>query len=104
VHCFTGTTEQARTFVGEFGLYLGIGGVLTFANANGLRDAVKAIGIDAIVLETDAPYLAPVPLRGQRNEPSYLVNVAAKLTELLEMTPDRIIAGTDANAFKLFGV
>jgi TatD DNase family protein len=104
VHCFTGTTDQARTFVDEFGLYLGIGGVVTFANANGLREAVRAVGIDAIVLETDAPYLAPVPLRGQRNEPSYIVNVAAKLAELLEMTPDEVVATTDRNAFKLFGV
>jgi TatD DNase family protein len=104
VHCFTGTTEQAQTFVDEFGLYLGIGGVVTFANANGLRDAVRAVGIDAIVLETDAPYLTPVPLRGQRNEPSFMVNVAAKLSELLDMPEAEVTTITDRNAFKLFGV
>lgn len=104
VHCFTGTTEQARTYVDEFGLLLGIGGVVTFANANGLREAVQSIGAGSIVLETDCPYLAPVPLRGKRNEPSFLTHVAAKVTEVLGISLDELVTVTDRNAFTLFGV
>jgi TatD DNase family protein len=102
VHCFTGTAEQAQTLVGEFGLALGIGGVVTFANAHDLREAVRAIGIGAIVLETDCPYLAPVPVRGQRNEPAFLPHVASKLAELFDIPVDDIVTATDRNAEALF--
>jgi TatD DNase family protein len=104
VHCFTGDTAQARTFVDEFDLYLGIGGVLTFPNASGLRDAVRALGSRKLVLETDCPYLAPVPMRGRRNEPSLIKHSAAKLAEVLGMRFDDLIAVTDANARRLFGL
>jgi TatD DNase family protein len=104
VHCFTGNAEQARTLVGEFGLFLGIGGVVTFANAQPLRDAVRAVGIDAIVLETDCPYLAPVPLRGRRNEPAFVTHVAARLSEVLGVGMDEIVATTDRNAHHVFGL
>jgi TatD DNase family protein len=104
VHCFTGNAEQARTLTGEFGLSLGIGGVVTFANAAPLRDAVRAAGIENVVLETDCPYLAPVPMRGRRNEPSYLTHVAAKLTEVLGLGVDEIVATTNRNAYALFGI
>ncbi|HEY2474324.1 MAG TPA: TatD family hydrolase, partial [Candidatus Cybelea sp.] len=83
VHCFTGTPDQARTYVDEFGLFLGIGGILTFPKAQPVRDAAQAVGLRAIVLETDCPYLAPVPKRGKRNEPSYVTYTAARLSELL---------------------
>lgn len=102
VHCFTGTAEQAQTLAGEFGLALGIGGVVTFANAHGLREAVCAIGINAIVLETDCPYLAPVPVRGQRNEPAFLPHVAFKLAELFDIPVDDVVLATDRNAEALF--
>lgn len=103
VHCFTGTLDQARTYVDEFGLLLGIGGVVTFENAQPLRDAVRGIGAGALVLETDAPYLAPVPLRGRRNEPSFLVHTAARVASLLGLPRDELIAATDRNANRLFG-
>jgi TatD DNase family protein len=102
VHCFTGTAAQARTFVDEFGLYLGIGGVLTFPNAGGLRDAVAAVGARNLVLETDCPYLAPVPVRGKRNEPSFVAHTAAKLSETLDMRLDDLVGVTDENARRLF--
>ncbi|MBV9333365.1 MAG: TatD family hydrolase [Candidatus Eremiobacteraeota bacterium] len=102
VHCFTGTAAQARTFIGEFDLYLGIGGVLTFPNASGLREAVVEAGPGKLVLETDCPYLAPVPMRGKRNEPSFVAHTAAKLGELLGMAQDDLIAATDENAKTLF--
>jgi TatD DNase family protein len=102
VHCFTGTLKQARTYVDEFGLLLGIGGVVTFENAQPLRDAVRGIGTGALVLETDAPYLAPVPLRGRRNEPSFLVHTAARVAELLDVAFEALVAVTDRNARHLF--
>jgi TatD DNase family protein len=104
VHCFTGTAEQARRLTGEFGLLLGIGGVVTFANAGALRDAVRVIGVDSIVLETDCPYLAPVPMRGRRNEPAFVTYVAAKVAEVLETSVPQVAAVTDRNAAALFAV
>jgi len=102
VHCFTGTAEQAKRLTGEFGLRLGIGGVLTFKTAEPLRDAVRAVGLSHIILETDCPYLAPVPHRGKRNEPAYITATAAQLAALLETSLDEIVARTDANARALF--
>ena len=89
VHCFTGTPDEARVFVEEFDLYLGIGGVLTFPNARALREAVGVAGAQHLVLETDCPYLAPVPMRGKRNEPSFVIHTAAKLSEVLGIPLDR---------------
>jgi TatD DNase family protein len=102
VHCFTGDTEQARLLTQEFGLYLGIGGVLTFKTAEPLRAAVAAIGLQSLVLETDCPYLAPVPHRGDRNEPAYVEFSAQRLAEVLDVGIDEIVAVTDANARALF--
>lgn len=102
VHCFTGNELQARALVGEFGLLLGIGGVLTFPNAADLRDAVRAVGARSLVLETDCPYLAPVPMRGKRNEPAFVTHTAAKLSDVLALPIDDLVATTDANARRLF--
>ena len=101
VHCFTGTAEEARRLTGEFGLLLGIGGVVTFANAHALRDAVRSIGAGGIVLETDCPYLAPVPMRGKRNEPAFVTHVAAKVAEVLQTSVEEIAETTDRNAERL---
>jgi TatD DNase family protein len=90
--------------VDEFGLKLGIGGVVTFAKAEALRSAVRSAGKDAIVLETDCPYLAPVPKRGQRNEPAFLPHTASKLAEVLGIGVDEVVAASDRNAFTLFGI
>ncbi len=102
VHCFTGNEAQAQALVGEFGLTLGIGGVLTFPNAGDLRAAVRAVGAGSLVLETDCPYLAPVPVRGKRNEPAFVLHTAAKLSDVLAMPIDDLVATTDANARRLF--
>jgi TatD DNase family protein len=104
VHCFTGTPGEARTYVNEFGLFLGIGGVLTFPNAQPLRDAVREAGIGRLLLETDAPYLAPVPKRGKRNEPAFVAHTAAKLAEVLGIAAADVDATTDANARALFAL
>lgn len=102
IHCFTGNAEQARTYVEEFGLFLGIGGVITFNTAQQVRDAVAEVGIAALVLETDCPYLAPIPHRGKRNEPAFIVHTAAKVAEVLSLEVAAVEASTDANARELF--
>lgn len=104
VHCFTESAAEARTFVGEFGLLLGIGGVLTFKTAQPLRDAVREVGLDALVLETDCPYLSPVPHRGQRNEVAYVADTARAVADLLGVDVATVVARTDANARALFGL
>lgn len=101
-HCFSGTPEQARAAI-DTGFYLGIGGVITFRNG-GLDTALADIGLEHIVLETDAPYLAPVPYRGKRNEPSYLSYVVARLAELKGISPEKVAQISSANAEKLFGL
>ncbi|MGH7736788.1 MAG: TatD family hydrolase [Candidatus Tyrphobacter sp.] len=103
VHCFTGDAEQARTYVSEFGLWLGIGGVLTFKNARDLRDAVQSVGVQALLLETDAPYLAPVPMRGRRNEPAFVKHTLEVLAHVLDLAPSTVREITTRNASSLFG-
>lgn len=100
-HCFSGTAEQAQQIM-DLGFYLGIGGVVTFKNG-GLDKVFETIGLDRVVLETDAPYLAPVPFRGKRNEPAYLKYVVEKLAMLKGITKEEVAAITEQNANKLFG-
>ena len=104
VHCFTGTAAEAQTFVEEFGLRLGIGGVLTFKTAEPLRDAVRAVGLGPLVLETDCPYLAPVPHRGKRNEPAFVADTARKVAEVLDLDLAAVVAATNRTARDLFGL
>lgn len=100
-HCFTGTYEQACKII-DLGFYLGIGGVLTYKNS-GLGDFIARLPLDKLVLETDAPYLAPVPYRGKRNTSEYLGAVAAELARLRGVDYKEIVHQTTANAFELFG-
>ncbi|MBV8643434.1 MAG: TatD family hydrolase, partial [Candidatus Eremiobacteraeota bacterium] len=104
VHCFTGTADEAQLFVGEFGLMLGIGGVVTFKTAGALRDAVRAVGLDALVFETDCPYLAPIPHRGQRNEPAFVTETARVVADLLGTDVQTAVARADANARRVLGL
>ncbi|HZG25869.1 MAG TPA: TatD family hydrolase [Chitinophagaceae bacterium] len=99
-HCFTGTREQAERIM-ALGFYLGIGGVVTYKNA-GVDAVIKSVGLEAVVLETDAPYLAPVPYRGKRNESSYLPLVAEKLASTVGCPIEEVAAITTQNAVKLF--
>jgi TatD DNase family protein len=101
IHCFTGTEHEARTYTTEFGLLLGIGGVLTFKTAGVLREAVRAVGVDALVLETDCPYLAPVPMRGKRNEPAFLTHTLEQLAQTLGLSPSVVAERTTKNAATL---
>lgn len=104
VHCFTGDTAQAKTYVDEFGLYLGIGGIVTFKTAQPIRDAVIATGIDRLLLETDCPYLAPIPHRGERNEPAYVAVTAQYVADLLKLPVDDVASLTTKNAKTLFKI
>jgi TatD DNase family protein len=104
IHCFTGDTAQARTFVDEFGMLLGIGGVVTFKTAQPLRDAVAAVGLHALIMETDCPYLAPVPYRGKRNEPAFVVESAAVVAKVLGIGVEEVSAATTASAERLFSL
>lgn len=101
-HCFTGTEEEARDLLTFPNFMLGIGGVLTFKKST-LREVVKnAIPLSRIVLETDSPYMAPVPNRGKRNESAYVKAVAEKLAEVFEQDFDTIVLQTTENALKVF--
>jgi TatD DNase family protein len=99
-HCFSGSLEQAKQIV-DLNFHLGIGGVLTFKKS-GLDALIEQIDLTHVVLETDAPYLAPVPFRGKRNECSYIKYIAQKLSEIKQMPVDEIAQVTTANAEKLF--
>lgn len=101
-HCFTGSIEQARHAI-DLGFRLGIGGVVTYKNA-GLDKVVAQIDLKHIVLETDAPYLAPVPYRGKRNESSYLLYIAQKIADLQGVPLETVAADTTENAKQLFGI
>jgi TatD DNase family protein len=101
-HCFSGNAEQARRIVG-LGFYLGIGGVATFKNG-GLEKVLPEIELQHIVLETDSPYLAPVPHRGKRNEPSYIPIIAQRVAEIKNVPVKDIQEATTRNASKLFNI
>jgi len=98
VHCFTGTPDEARILTEEFGFLLGIGGVVTFRSAQQLREAVRAVGPEKIVLETDCPYLAPEPKRGERNEPAFISWTVDRLCDILAFDRVELLAITSANA------
>ncbi len=102
VHCFTGNADQAEAYVCEFALFLGIGGIVTFKNAATLRDAVKAVGVDALLLETDSPYLAPMPLRGRRNEPAFMTHTLETLAQILGNDRAAVESTTTENAIRCF--
>ena len=101
-HCFTGTLEQAKRAI-DLGFCLGIGGVVTFKNG-GIDKFLNQIDLKHIVLETDSPYLAPVPFRGKRNESSYIIHVVEKLSEIYGLSKEEIADITTKNAEKVFAL
>lgn len=103
VHAFSGSVEMAREVI-KLGLYIGVGGVLTFNNARALPAVVKDTAIEKILLETDAPYLAPVPFRGKTNHSDYLHFVAEKMAEIKRITKDEVLTETFNNAKNLFKI
>ncbi len=103
LHCFSGGPGMARRAL-ELGMYLSVGGTLTFNNSGALRDVIKTAPIEKLLLETDCPYLAPKPLRGKRNEPSYLKYIAEALAQLKGLSPEDVMRITSLNASLLFGI
>lgn len=101
IHCYSYSADMAKEYV-DMGYYIGIGGVITFKNARKLVEVVETIPISSIVLETDCPYLAPEPYRGKRNHSLYLKNVANRIAELKNITPEEVITITEENAYKLY--
>lgn len=103
MHCFTGTAEQARECV-ELGFYLAFGGITTFPKASEVREAARITPIDRLLLETDSPYLAPVPHRGKRNEPAFVAHTAKVVAEVRGIDLDESARQTTLNFERLFGI
>ncbi|HEV2038352.1 MAG TPA: TatD family hydrolase [Candidatus Eremiobacteraceae bacterium] len=102
VHCFTASYDIGRQLIDEHEVYLGIGGAVTFKKATDLHDAVRRLPLERLVLETDCPYMTPVPYRGKRNEPAYLQLTCAAVATLRDTTPEAIAQATTENALRLF--
>lgn len=102
MHCFTGTEEEAKAYL-DLGFHLGLGGVVTYKSC-GVRDFLPIVPMDRIVLETDAPYLSPVPHRGKRNEPAFLVDTAKRIAESYGTSLEEIAEITTSNAKTLFRI
>lgn len=103
IHCFSYTKETAREFL-DMGYLIGVGGVVTFQNAKKLRECVEYVPMEAILLETDSPYLAPVPYRGKRNCSLYLPYVVSEIARIKGISEEEVTERTEQNAKKLFGI
>lgn len=103
IHCFSYSKEMAREYV-KMGFHIGIGGVVTFKNARKLKEVVEEIPLEAIVLETDCPYLAPVPYRGKRNHSGYIQYVAEEIARLKGISAETVICQTERTAKRLYGI
>ena len=103
IHCYSGSPEMAEQYV-KLGYYIGIGGVVTFKNGKKLKETAKRIPLERILVETDAPYMAPEPFRGERNDSTFLPYVIKEISELREITVDEVMEVTRENGKNLFGV
>lgn len=101
IHCFTGDWAAARTYL-DLGLHVSVAGIVTFKAAEAVRDAVRRIPRERLLVETDSPFLAPVPFRGKRNEPAHVVHVASKVAELWGVSPGEVAEITTGNVKQLF--
>jgi TatD DNase family protein len=103
IHCFTGTPDDARAYA-ELGYYVSFSGIVTYKTAQGIRDAVPVVPRDRLLIETDCPYLAPVPRRGKRNEPAFLTHTAEVVARCSGMSFDELADVTSRNACRVFGL
>jgi len=101
IHCFSGDDEMAKTCI-EMGFYISIPGSITFKNAERLRESVKKIPLESLLVETDAPFLTPEPFRGQRNEPSYVRYTAQKVAEIKKVSFEKVAEVTTENALRVY--
>ncbi len=102
IHCYTGTLPTAQALL-EMGFHIGFTGIITFKSASDLREVVKQTPLERILIETDSPYLAPIPHRGKRNEPAFVRHVAEAVAQIKELALDRVIEQTTANFHELYG-
>ncbi len=102
IHCFTGDTDAARKYL-DLGFHISLSGVVTYKKTEALQDAVRFAPLERLLVETDSPYLAPIPYRGKKNEPSYVIETARKVAELKGASLEEVAALTTATAAKLFG-
>ena len=103
IHCFSGNYEMARVCI-DMGFYISTPGSITFKNAEGLREVVKKIPLESLLIETDAPFLTPEPFRGKRNEPSHVRYTAQKVAEIKNVSFERVAEVTTENALKIYGL
>ncbi len=103
MHCFSGSAELMRQSV-KLGLYIGLGGAVTFKNARVPLEVAQQVPLDRLLLETDAPYMTPVPYRGERNDSKYISLVAEKIAEVRGITPEEVCTAAEENAKRLFGI
>ena len=103
IHCFTGSKEFAHKLI-DLGCYISVSGIITFKNSSALVDAVSYVPIENLLVETDSPYLAPIPYRGKPNEPSYIIHTIEKLSKIKNVPKDQIILSTTNNFKKLFNL
>lgn len=103
MHCYTGSWEAAKVYL-DAGLYISLSGALTFKNAPKLQEVCRNVPADRLLIETDCPYMAPVPLRGRRNEPAFITHTLAKAAELREVSPERMAEQLYENALRIFGL
>lgn len=103
MHCWAGNPEETQWFV-DLGMYISFSGVVTFKNAHDLHESAKIVPSDLLLVETDCPFLAPIPKRGKRNEPAYVLHVAESVAKLREVALESLALETTTNAFKLFSL
>lgn len=103
MHCYTGSWESAKFYL-DAGLYISLSGALTFKNAPKLQEVCRNVPADRLLIETDCPYMAPVPLRGRRNEPAFITHTLARVAELRGASPDRTAEQLYENALRIFGL
>ncbi len=101
IHCFSTTPEVAEKSI-ELGFYISIAGIVTFNSAESLRETMREVPLERLLVETDAPYLAPVPMRGKRNEPAFVAHVAERMAQIKGITTEALAEATTVNFFKLF--
>ncbi len=103
MHCFTGSKDFAKKLIG-INCYISVSGIITFKNSTELTDTISSIPIDKLLVETDSPYLAPMPYRGKSNEPSYITHTVDKLSQIKNISRDTVIKETSSNFFQMFGL
>jgi TatD DNase family protein len=101
VHCFSGDYEMAKECIG-MGFYISVPGSITYKNAESFREIVRKLPLEYLLVETDAPFLTPVPFRGKRNEPGYVRYTAEKVAEIKKVSIEKVAEATTANAFRVF--